>query len=381
MNRCRPMRLGNRVPRQRSLPSGASGARCQSFSSAACHSSSAASTSWPSAKMSASTAIGRPMMRLAANGPPLTCGVTRSMTTGGRSVAALAARRSCRLPSRTAAMRLTRTKPTSPAASRSGGGPPSIVRGLPSSAPAAGSRGSRLTGIGCGCDGSLLIRTTTPFCAAQPAPASSRARTDTPADASLSRRIGPAAPNDDRHPASRVACLTSASRSVSNPAGIIRPSPVVAASRSARSLWPTSMGPIRMGASTSPMTGAMRRSDSCSSTNQAARPSHQAVEAKTPSNPMPAKSAWRDQLSPGVHAQNPQGAWRRVAPMIFCRASRESGSRPTSRNPAAPARTRPARRSVHHGTSRSTAVVRRVAAALAAGSSRGSTTPPGSWPS
>ena len=53
-----------------------------------------------------------------------------------------------------------------------------------------------------------------------------------------------------------------------------------------------------MGASTSPMTGAMRRSDSCSSTYQAARPSHQAVEAKTPSNPMPAKSAWRDQFKP-----------------------------------------------------------------------------------
>ena len=362
VNRCRPMRLGNRAPRQRSLPIGTSGARCQSFSSAACHSSSAASTSWPSAKMSASTVIGRPMMRLAANGPPLTCGVTRSMTTGARSAAALAARRSCRLPSRTAPMRLTRATRISPGARRSVSGSPATVRGLPSRAPAAGSRGSRLTGTGCGPDESLLIRTTMPFCAARPSAASSRARTVTWAEAPVSRRISPVASTDARRPVSSVVSVISASRSVSKPAGIMNPPAVAAASLSARRRRPMSSGAIRSGASARPITGATRRSELYSSTYQSARPSHHAVEAKTPSRPAPIRSAWRDQSSPGVQAQKPLVTCPRVAPTICRRASPDSGSRPTSRNPDAPARTRRTRRSVHHGTSRLVAPGRRVAA-------------------
>ena len=150
--------------------------------------------------------------------------------------------RSCRLPSRTAAMRLTRTTRTSPAASRSGGGPPSIVRGLPSRAPAAGSRGSRLTGIGCGLrriivdqDDDALLR--------RPASGGIEPRQDR----HVGRRIASAGASARRRRTMTgvrpraVACLTSASRSVSNPAGIIRPPPVAAASRSARSRWPTSM--------------------------------------------------------------------------------------------------------------------------------------------
>ncbi len=291
VNRCRPMRLGNRAPRQRSLPIGTSGARCHSFSSAARHSSSAASSSWPSANMSASTVIGRPMMRLAANAPPLTCGVTRSMTTGGRKAAALAVRRSGRLPSRTAPMRLRRATRISPGASRSGSGSSATVRGLPSNAPAAGSRGSRLTGIGCDEDGSLLIRATMPFCAARPSAASRRARTVTWAKAPVSRRISPIASTDARRSASWVVSLTAASRSFSKPAGIMNPPAVVAASLSARRRRPMSGGAIRSGASARPITGAARRSESYSATYQSARPSHHAVDAKTPSRPAPIRSA------------------------------------------------------------------------------------------
>ena len=95
-----------------------------------------------------------------------------------------------------------------------------------------------------------------------------------------------------------------------------------------------------MGASASPMTGATRRSDSCSSTYQSARPSHQAVEAKTPSSPTPANrhGATSSALgsTPRIH-RAPGGGRADDLPQGFA----DSGSRPTSRIRGA-ARTRPA---------------------------------------
>ncbi len=71
--------------RQRSLPSATIGCRGPGFG---CrlrrHSNSQATTSWPSAKQSASTRTASPTMRLAGKRPPSTLGVTLSMTTRTR---------------------------------------------------------------------------------------------------------------------------------------------------------------------------------------------------------------------------------------------------------------------------------------------------------
>ena len=104
--------------------------------------------------MSASTAIGRPMMRRTAK--PGALGATRSITTGERVVAALAERRLlASLPDR---RRRARPSRTSPGCRRSGTDRPSSRRGSPSTAPAAGSSGLRLTGTAWSLAKSLLIR-------------------------------------------------------------------------------------------------------------------------------------------------------------------------------------------------------------------------------
>ena len=158
------------VPRQRSLPSGVMAERRHSDLPASRHSSSAARTSWPSAKMSASTVIGRPMMRRTAK--PGALGATRSITTGERAVAALA-EGACSLFTGSTAS--SSAISTSPGCRRSGIDRPSSRRGSPSMAPAPGSSGLRLTGTAWSLAKSLLIRTTSPCCACRGSAASRRA--------------------------------------------------------------------------------------------------------------------------------------------------------------------------------------------------------------
>ena len=121
------------------------------------------------------------------------------------------------------------------------------------------------------------------------------------------------------------------------------------------------------------MTGAMRASASSSSTYQAALPSHQAVEAKTPSRPAPASSPCRDQARPGVHAHKAQSVSRRVAATIARKAPAGRRPRPSRRKAAAPALASRTRCEAHQDAIRS-ASGRTVTACAMELSRRGSTT-------
>jgi hypothetical protein len=143
--------------------------------------------------------------------------------------------------------------------------------------------------------GALLIKTTSPCRACRGSAESIRASAVTAADDPVRRRTDFV---DRRLPSRSVAaCRISSSTPAAKPSGRNRPSVVAAASRKARQRAAASAGRLCASAAT-PMTGAMRASESSSSTYQAALPSHPAVEAKTPSGPAPANSPCRDSLPP-----------------------------------------------------------------------------------
>ena len=353
------------VPRQRSLPSGVMVERRHSDLPASRHSSSAARTSWPSAKMSASTVIGWPMMRRTAK--PGALGTTRSITTGERVVAALA---ECACLLFTGSTASSSAISTSPGCRRSGIDRPSSRRGSPSMAPAPGSSGLRLTGTAWSLAKSLLIRTTSPCCACRGSAASRRASAVTAADDPVRRRTAFVARRSRSR--SAAACRISPSTSAANPSGRNRPSVVATASRNARRRAATSAGRLRASATT-PKAGAMRASASSSSTYQAALPSHHAVDAKTPSRPAPASSPCRDQARPGVHAHKAQSVSRRVAATISRNAPAGRRPRPSRRKAAAPALANRTRCEAHQDAIRS-ASGRTVTACAMELSRRGSTT-------
>ncbi len=290
------------------------------------------------------------MTRLAAKRPPSTLGATCSMTMRGMA-ASLAGRTSARR-ALTAGLRPARSTRTSPFASdEAESWSAEMTSSTLSPAPLVGGNGSSVIGTGYARSRSELIIMTAAALASRTSGASERMKTLTGVSGSLSMRISPARPSLARRSLSALASRMSADRSMlpfaiseiallsggwpfmsspaanSNPIGTIKPSPVAAAQRSmcrytaGRSVAPSKRRAKRgpNGASGQAMIVPMSRRRSCSSTNQAARRSHQASDENAATNPAARKFARACQSSPGVQARNRQSGKCPRTPEMICR--------------------------------------------------------------
>ncbi len=183
------MRPDVTVASQRSLPTNLSGTIDRSCLSADHHVSSAASTSWPSARISTSMVRGRPTICFAAKPAPATTGLTRSMATGERAAASLASRLSLRRDARTGSVGATSTTNTSPGCNRRTVDDPSVAIAA-NPRPAIGGKGSRPSDTSAGVDW-VLTAMATPQLACRASSRSVRTNIATAASGPESARSSP----------------------------------------------------------------------------------------------------------------------------------------------------------------------------------------------